>query len=68
MASIEIYITDYAAVDSADWVTIVAGEESSRWIREQDRDLWASTFANIVVNVFDIHSELLVVMKLKWQA
>lgn len=53
-------------VDGEKWYTIFAGRESSAWLRNQDCRLWYETHGRFNVNMFDIHNELLIIMKLKW--
>ena len=63
----EINIIDKnAIVDGEKWYTVVAGDESAKWIREQDTVLWHEATPVFSSSIFDIHNELLFIMKLKW--
>lgn len=55
-----------AMVDGEKWYTIIAGRESSAWLREQERALWYETHGRFNVNLFDVHNELFVIIRLKW--
>ncbi len=55
-----------AIVDGEKWYTIFAGRESSAWIRKQDRTQWYETHGKFNVNMFDVHNELFVMIRLKW--
>ena len=57
-----------AEVDDALWFTVIAiaGKESELWIRMQDKNLWAEVTGSSFITIFDVHSELLMIMKLKW--
>jgi hypothetical protein len=55
-----------AIVDGEKWYTVITGHEAARWIREQDRELWCEAAGVFSSSVFDIHHELLFIMKLKW--
>jgi hypothetical protein len=62
----EFHITDTAIVDGKPWYSIIAGRESSAWLRTQPPTECACTFGKSVINLFDVTEDLLVVMKLKW--
>jgi hypothetical protein len=65
LPSISYYCIVHGAtiVDNEKWYTIIASKESAAWIRTQEKLLWAETGNS----VFDIHSELMLLIKLKWQ-
>lgn len=56
-----------AIVDGEKWFTVLVGKEAAAWIRTQDRVLWAETAGPFYESVFDIHNELMLLIKLKWQ-
>ena len=53
-------------VDGEKWYTVITGHEAAKWIREQDRELWYEADGVFSSSVFDIHYELLFIMKIKW--
>ena len=63
----EVSVIDKGAiVDGEKWYTVVTGHEAARWIRTQDKELWYEAGDVYASNVFDIHNELLLFIKLKW--
>ena len=63
LSDAEFEIAAMAEVDNDKWYTVVANRQSAKWIQEQEPGLWASTD---VTNMYDVHNELMLVMKLKW--
>ena len=61
----EFEIAGTADVDDERWYTVVTNRKSSKWLREQETGLWCETSTG-VVNMFDVHNELMTIMRLKW--
>lgn len=62
-----VVIDKDAIVDGEKWYTVVAELESSAWLRQQHKSQWFETSGSAFSSsVFDIHNELLFLMKLKW--
>ncbi len=57
-----------ALVDGEKWYTVIVGHEAARWVRVQDKELWYEARGVFSSNVFDIHHELLFLMKIKWES
>ena len=53
-------------VDGEKWYTVITGREAARWIRVQDKELWYESGGVFPSCVFDIHHELLFIVKIKW--
>ena len=65
------YVTrDHATVDGVEWYTIACTREVADWIRTQDSGLYYShtppVYAKVYGNVFDLHSNLYVLLGLRW--
>ena len=64
-------VLDQAIVDGETWYTVwVYNGGIARWIREQNSAQWAEHWEagrGAVVTKFDIHEQLMTLMRLKWE-
>ncbi len=56
-------IIDEAIVDGTKWYSIRMSNDVFDWLNTQDADLWAT---DSIRQTFDVHEELLVIMKLRF--
>jgi len=56
-----------AECDDGVWHSVICFEAVSKWIRDQDADLWMETTCpNGIGSTFDIADSLLVLLALRW--
>jgi len=64
-----IKIHDQSTVDGETWYTIGCYDDTSRWLRSQNRELWHEHGEHMWAgyhNIFDIHEKLYTMIALKW--
>lgn len=60
---------DESVVDGATWYTVGCYNDTSQWLRSQDRELWHEHIEQLWAgyhNIFDIHEKLYTMLALKW--
>ena len=58
-----------ALVDNEPWYTVKCSKDAASWVREQDTRLWyehVDPTWHTKSYVYDMHQELLVMLKLSW--
>jgi hypothetical protein len=66
-----IKIHDRGIVDGKTWYTIGCYNDTSKWLRSQDRELWHEHVEHMWAgyhNIFDIHEKLYTMLALKWSS
>ena len=64
-------IHDESVVDGATWYTVGCYDDTSQWLRSQDRELWHEHVEQLWAgyhNIFDIHEKLYTMLALKWSS
>ena len=67
-----IKVEDEAVVDGVNWYTILVTKEVVAWLQTQDKRQWYEHKSSSwgegyrVVNMFDVHEELYLIMKLRF--
>lgn len=64
-----IEVVTSADVDNNRWYTVRLNAPTARWLRQQDRSMWAEMpgYTTSALNMFDVHEQLYTVMALKWK-
>jgi hypothetical protein len=64
----KILLRDKAIVDGKMWYQVVATDEVSKWIRQQDESKWTyvTTVRTDRWRIYDINEELFAFVTLKW--
>ena len=60
---------DESVVDGATWYTVGCYDDTSQWLRSQDRELWHEHVEQLWAgynNIFDIHEKLYTMLALKF--
>ena len=66
-----VKIHDRSTVDGKIWYTIGCYDDTSKWLRSQDRALWHEHVEHMWAgyhNTFDIHEKLYTMLALKWSS
>jgi hypothetical protein len=69
--NLPIKIHDQSTVDGETWYTIGCYDDTSKWLRSQNRELWHEHVEHIWAgyhNTFDIHEKLYTMLALKWSS
>jgi hypothetical protein len=61
-------VIDQGMVDGETWYVTQVEPKVSRWVREQDKDLWYDYKVGSyqVLDTYDIHESLYTLMSLRW--
>ena len=62
-------IHDRSIVDDATWYTVSCYDDTSQWLRSQDRELWHEHIEKRWAgyhNIFDVHEKLYTMLALKF--
>ena len=62
-------IHDESVVDGEIWYTVGCFDDTSQWLRSQDRELWHEHVEQLWAgyhNIFDVHEKLYTMLALKW--
>jgi len=65
------FIHDESVVDGKTWYTVGCYNDTSQWLRSQDRELWhehVEQLWGVYHNTFDIHEKLYTMLALKWSS
>ena len=65
------FIRDESVVDGKIWYTVGCFDDTSQWLRSQDRELWhehVEQLWGVYHNTFDIHEKLYTMLALKWSS
>jgi len=66
-----IKIHDQSIVDGETWYTVGCYNDTSEWLRSQDRALWHEHVEQLWAgyhNIFDVHEKIYTMLALKWSS